>query len=289
MKTALQKSPIPASHAFIARRLDDPYFDPNWHFHPEYQLFVVLEGTGTRFVGDSIERFRPGDLVFTGPNLPHLWRSDKEYFEGREELRARGIVIYFHEHFLGESLLQKNEAFGLRQLMGRATKGLKIEGRTASQIRRMMETQLELQDFESVIRLMEILHVLSQSNDYYHLSSDGYSNTMKRSDTDRMSRVHDFIMENFTRRIKLEEVAALAFMTPSSFSRYFKSHTNRTFSQFLSEIRIGHASKLMVEKEMNVAEACFKSGFYTLSNFNRQFKQVHGLSPTEYKQAYLQL
>lgn len=289
MKTALQKSPIPASHAFIARRLDDPFFDPNWHFHPEYQLFIVLEGSGTRFVGDSIERFRPGDLVFTGPNLPHLWRSDKEYFEGGDRLRARGIVIYFHENFLGDALLQKNEAFNIRQLMERATKGLKVLGKTARQLRKMMENLLDLQDFESVIKLMEILHSLSQSSEYQYLSSDGYSNTMKRSDTDRMNKVHDFIMEHFNRRIKLEEVAALTYMTPTSFSRYFKSHTNRTFSQFLSEIRIGHASKLLIEKEMSVAEACFKSGFYTLSNFNRQFRQVHGLSPTEYRQAYLQI
>jgi AraC-like DNA-binding protein len=289
MKTALQKSPIPASSAFIAKRLDDPYFDPNWHFHPEYQLFIVLRGTGTRFVGDNIERFRPGDLVFTGPNLPHLWRSDKEYFDSRNTVRAQGIVIYFHDDFLGNALLQKNESFNIRQLMARATKGLKIIGGTARQLRSMMEALLELQDFASVIKLMEILHLLAQSAEYKTLASDGYTNTMKRSDTDRMNKVHDFIMENFTRRIKLEEVAALTYMTPSSFSRYFKSHTNKTFSQFLSEIRIGHASKLMIEKEMSVAEACFKSGYFTLSNFNRQFRQIHGLSPTEYKQAYLQL
>lgn len=289
MKTALQKSPIPTTHAFIARQLDDPFFDPNWHFHPEYQLFIVLEGTGTRFVGDNIERFRPGDLVFTGPNLPHLWRSDKEYFENNPKLRARGIVIYFHDNFLGNALLQKNESFNIRQLMAKATKGLKVIGKTARRLRRMMTELLSLQDFEAVIKLMEILHCLSLSAEYNFLSSDGYSNTMKRSDTDRMNRVHDFILEHYHRRIRLEEVAALAYMTPTSFSRYFKSHTNKTFSQFLSEIRIGHASKLLIEKEMSVAEACFKSGFYTLSNFNRQFRKIHGLSPTEYKQAYLQL
>lgn len=289
MKTALQKSPIPATRAFIARELDDPFFDPNWHFHPEYQLFVVQEGTGTRFVGDSIERFRPGDTVFTGPNLPHLWRSDKEYFEGRDDLRVRGIVIYFHDNFLGSALLQKTESFNIRQLMNKATKGLKITGATSRNLRKMMTELLSLQHFESVIKLMEILHHLAQSGAYSFLSSDGYSNTMKRSDTDRMNKVHDFILEHFQRKVRLEEVAALAFMTPSSFSRYFKSHTNKTFSQFLSEIRIGHASKLMIEKEMSVSEACFKSGFYTLSNFNRQFRLIHGISPTEYKQAYLQL
>lgn len=289
MKVALQKSPIPSTHAFIAKRLGDPYFDPNWHFHPEYQLFIVLEGTGTRFVGDNIERFRPGDVVFTGPNLPHLWRSDKEYFAGDPALGTLGVVVYFNESFLGNALLLKNELFAIRQLLLRAKRGLKIIGRTARRLQQMMLKLLQLQDFDSVIQLMKILQVLAQSAEYQYLASEGYSNTMKRSDTDRMNKVHAFILEQFTRRIMLEEVAGLAYMTPSSFSRYFKLHTNKTFSKFLSEIRIGHASQLLIEQEMSVTEACFKSGFHTLSNFNRQFKTIHGISPTEYKQAYLQI
>ncbi|MCB0375503.1 MAG: AraC family transcriptional regulator, partial [Sinomicrobium sp.] len=271
----------------IARMLEDPFFDPNWHFHPEYQLFVVLEGTGTRFVGDSIQRFQSGDLIFTGPNLPHLWRSDQEYYEQREGLVTRGVVIYFHEDFLGRALLEKNELFVIRQLLEKARKGMKITAGTARKVKNLMLELLQLEGFTSILQLLNILNVLANASDYHLLSSDSYCNTLKRSDTDRMNKVYDFIMANFSRKISLEEVAALAFMTPSSFSRYFRSHTNKTFSQFLSEIRIGHASKLIIEKEMNVAEAGFKSGFNTLSNFNRQFRAVHRRSPSEYRRAYL--
>lgn len=289
MKTALQKSPIPVAQAFIARLLEDPYFDPNWHFHPEYQLFVVLEGSGTRFVGDNIERFKAGDLVFTGPNLPHLWRSDQEYYEGRKKLVTRGIVIYFHDNFLGEALLETNELFTIRQLLAKAKRGVRVTSPTAERVRQMMTELLKLEGFASILQLLKILDTLAGSTDLNLLSSDGYCNTLKRSDTDRMNRVYDYIMEHFAHKITLEEVATLAFMTPSSFSRYFKSHTNKTFSQFLSEIRIGHASKLLMEEEMSIAEAGFKSGFQTLSNFNRQFRTIHHRSPSEYRQAYLQL
>lgn len=273
----------------MVKVLEDPYFDPNWHFHPEYQLFIVLEGTGTRFVGDNIERFKPGDLVFTGPNLPHLWRSDPEYFEGQNKLMTKGIVVYFHEDFLGDPLLEKNELHEIRQLLSRAQRGMRILGATATEVHRLMKSLPALRDFRSVLQLLEMLDILAHSSDFAFLASDTYCNSLKKSDTDRMNRVYDHIMEHFTRKISLEEVASLAFMTPSSFSRYFKSHTNKNFSQLLSEVRIGHASKLMIEQDMGVAEACFKSGFQTLSNFNRQFKSIHRMSPSDYKKAYSNL
>src|SRR3712207_5365998 len=102
MKPVIQKSAIPESKAFVIKDLIAPYFDPNWHFHPEYQLFVVLEGRGTRFIGDTIKPFKEMDMIFTGPNLPHLWRNDDVYYDKKNNLTTRGIVIYFHGNFLGE-------------------------------------------------------------------------------------------------------------------------------------------------------------------------------------------
>ncbi len=286
MKAPLQKSPIPSSQIFVAKLLEDPYFDPNWHFHPEFQLFTVLEGTGTRFVGDNIQRFQANDLVFTGPNLPHLWRSDQEYHSGSSNLTTKGIVIYFQEDFLGDYLLQKDELFKIKQLLLKANQGMHILGKTAVKIRKQMQSILHLQSFSAVLQLLNIVHILANSTDYQLLAGETYNNNLKRADTDRMNRVYDYIMEHFRRKISLEEVANLVYMTPTSFSRFFKSHSNKTFSQLLSEVRIGHASKLLIEQDVPIAQACFKSGFYTLSNFNRQFKRIHKISPSDYKQAY---
>src|SRR5690606_2129537 len=139
MKSALSKSPIPNNRAFVVRSLKEAYFDPDWHFHPEYQLFVVLRGTGTRFIGDHVKAFKAGDMVLTGPNLPHLWRSDAEYFEGDDKLWTEGLVIYFQDDFLGNSLLEKEEAFQIKRLFRKAYSGLEILGETAVTVSKMME------------------------------------------------------------------------------------------------------------------------------------------------------
>lgn len=286
MKTPLQKSPIPASHAFVAKELHAPYFDPNWHFHAEYQLFVVLQGSGTRFIGDHVKAFKSGDMIFNGPNLPHLWRSDPEYFEGNKKLWTRGLVIYFHEGFLGKSLLEKEEAIRLKQLFMKVSRGLEITGRTAAQVSNMMKELLPLEGFERVLQLLKILHVLANTTEYQLLSSAGYRNSLKEADTHRMNKVHAYVMKNFRNKISLDQVAAIAYMTPSSFSRYFKTHANKTFSEFVSEIRIGHACKLLIENKINISQACYESGFQTLSNFNRQFKTITQRTPLEYKKEY---
>ena len=145
---------------------------------------------------------------------------------------------------------------------------------------------LDMEGIESVLLLLEILNMLASTSDYHLLSSAGYTNTLKEADTERMSNVHAFVMKNFRRKISLNEVAAIANMTPSSFSRYFKIHANKTFSEFLSEIRIGNACKMLIENKVNISQACYESGFQTLSNFNKQFKAITHRNPLAYKKEY---
>lgn len=286
MRPALEKSPIPETHAFVVKALRQVNFDPNWHFHPEYQLFVVLKGSGTRFIGDHVKHFKEGDIVFTGPNLPHLWRSDNEDNTVHSSNFVEGVVVYFHEDFMGRTLLQKEEMIKLRQLFTKSQRGLDITGGATPIVKRMMLELLDLSGFESVIHLFKILNFLANTTDYQLLSSPGYTNSLKETDTERMSNVHAYVMNNFRKKISLEEVAALANMTPSSFSRYFKIHANKTFSEFVSEIRIGHACKLLIEQKMNITQACYESGFHTISNFNKQFKAITKITPMDYKKEF---
>lgn len=283
---ALQKSPISADRAFECHWLHAPHFDPNWHFHSEYQLFIVLKGTGTRCIGDHVQPFKPGDLVLTGPNLPHLWRSDPEYFDGDHLWHTEGIVIYFPQDLFSNPFLQKMELYAIRQLLWRAERGIWFKGATAEKAQRMMMQVPNQTGFESILQILQILHLLAQSDEYDLLANPGYSNTLKESDTERMNKVHAYVMKNFREKITLEEVAALANMTPSSFSRYFRTHANKTFSAFLAGIRIGYACRLLMEKKMNITQACYDSGFNTLSNFNRQFKTLTHCTPLEYRRKY---
>ena len=288
MKPALQKSPISENHAFEVKYLTEPHFDPNWHFHPEYQLFIVMKGTGTRFIGDHVSPFKKGDLAFTGPNLPHLWQSDHEYFNGDKEFWTEGIVIYFHENFLGNDFLHKNEMYRIKQLFLKAQRGMEIFGQTSEQAKALMLELMKVEDFERILILLNLLNLLANSTEFNLLASEGYSNSLKETETDRMNKVHAYVMKNFREKISLEEVAAIANMSPTSFSRYFKIHANKTFSDFLTEIRIGYSCKLLIEKKISISEACYESGFNTLSNFNRQFKAITHHSPFEYRKKYIE-
>ena len=286
MKLALEKSPIPKTHALVTKRLKQPLFDPNWHFHPEYQLFMVLKGRGTQFIGDSIRPYKEGEITFTGPNLPHLWRSDVEAQKNKQRTYSEGIVVYFNGNFIGENLLQKEEGLKLKQLFKKSVRGLLVQGETAHEVQRGMQNLLKLEGLESVLGLLKILNLLSETKEMEVLASPGYINSLKQGDTERMNKVYDYVMKHFQRKITLEELAELTNMTPTSFSRYFKVHANKTFSEFVSEIRIGHACKLLLDHNMNASQACYESGFQTLSNFNKQFKANTRRTPSAYKKEF---
>jgi len=290
MKQPLRKDLEPVATSFIVKELVESHFDPNWHFHPHYQLFLVEEGTGTRFIGDSIKPFGPGDLVFLGPNLPHLWRSDQVYFDKYSGLITRGIVVYFAEDFLGSDFFDKQEMLPLRQLLNHARQGLEWAELTRSHaeaaLRKMTK---QTGGFERVISLLNLLNDLSHATDYRYLTSPGYTNTVKPTETDRMQLVHDYVLGHFPDNLSLETVADLAGMTPPAFCRYFKARANKTFSEFVSEVRIGHACKLLLSGKLSVTQISFESGFRTLSNFNRQFKEITGQTPSSYVKTYRRL
>lgn len=285
----VQKSPISENHAFEVKYLAAPHFDPNWHFHSEFQLFLVVKGTGTRFIGDHVSPFKKGDLVFTGPNLPHLWRSDLEYFQADKDLITEGIVIYFPEDFLGKDFLYKNEMFKIKHLFQKAQRGMEIKGETAGKAIEVIHNLIKVEDFDRILTFLSLLNILASSSDYKLLASEGYTNSLKENETDRMNLVHAYVMKNFREKISLNEVAAIANMSPSSFSRYFKIHANKTFSDFLAEIRIGYSCKLLISQKVDIAQVCYDSGFNTLSNFNRQFKALTHYNPLEYRKKYTEI
>lgn len=289
MKQPLRKDLEPVAASFTVKELVEPHFDPNWHFHPHYQLFLVEEGTGTRFIGDSIKPFGPGDLVFLGPNLPHLWRSDQAFFDKQSNLKTKGIVVYFTGDFLGTTFFEQQEMAPLRQLLGHARQWLEWNGPTRNRAAAALR-HLTLQPitFGRILSLLTLLHDLSYATDYQYLTSVGYTNTVKPTETDRMQLVHDYVLGHFPDDLSLDRVADLAGMTSPAFCRYFKARANKTFSEFVSEVRIGHACKLLMNGKLSITQISFESGFRTLSNFNRQFKDITGQTPSTYVKTYRQ-
>lgn len=286
MKTALHKSEIPPSQIFVIKQLEEKHFDPVWHAHSEYQLFVVLEGTGTRFIGDSIKSFKPGELILTGPHLPHVWRSDDIYFEKKNSHKTNGIVIYLNENFLGDHILEKEEMLSLKKLFVKSMRGLEFFGAKKNEVIELMKELVGLQGIHSVIHLLHIFEILGATKEYHYISSKPYDDTFNQNETDRLNKVYEYAFKNFRKKISLEEIAGLLHMTPTSFSRYFTMKNNKSFSRFIAEIRIKHACEMLTETDESVAQVCYDCGFNTLSNFNKQFKEIMFKKPSKYKKEF---
>jgi len=289
LKTVLHKSEIPPSQIFVVKYLKEKHFDPVWHAHSECQLFVVLEGTGTRFIGDSIKSFKSGELILTGPHLPHVWRNDETYFQKDSGLKTRGIVIYLNENFLGDHFLDKDEIILLRKLFTKSRRGLEFYGQKRQQAIRLMKELTELQGITSVIHLLRILEILSHTKDYHYISSRAYDDAFDQQETDRLNKVYEYVFENYREKIRLKDLADLLHMTPTSFSRYFTMKNNKSFSRFISEIRIKHACQMLTETDEPISHICFACGFDTISNFNKQFKEITLKKPTQYKREFMSI
>ncbi|MFC3198619.1 AraC family transcriptional regulator [Parapedobacter deserti] len=288
-KTAIQKTRIPESNIFAVRELHDRHFDTTWHAHMEFQLFLVVEGTGTKFVGNTVKPFDKGDLTFLGPNIPHLWRSDECYFDAHGEHTSRGLVIYFNGAAL-EKLIEKEEFAQLKILLEKVRRGMELYGKTAQKTAKLMHELVHLHGMESVIHLFRILDLLTKTKEYRLLHNDMVYYQLKDVETNRINIVYNYAVKHFRHKITLEEVSALLNMTPTSFSRYFTMKTSKSFSYFLTELRIRNACRLLsTEEAKNIAQICYESGFNTLSNFNKQFKTFIGMTPTEYRQKFLTL
>ncbi len=287
MKVALEKNIESPIKSFIVSELIEQYFDPNWHFHSHYQLFTVLEGTGTRFIGDNIQHFEPGDTVFLGPDLPHLWSSDKVHFESTKNLRTHGIVVYFSEDFLGDLFFQKPEMSAISTLFQRSKAGMEFHGKTKEFLITSMKRLTQESGFNSVLSLLKILHRISKEAHYKRITSINYANTHKDSETYRMQKVHDYVLANFQEKIQLTQISSIVNMSEAAFCRYFKKRANKTFSDFVSEVRIGNACKLLTKSEdLSIAQIAYESGFNTLSNFNKQFLKVTQKTPYVYRSEF---
>lgn len=251
-----------------------------WHYHSKLELVAILESEGTRFIGDHIERFKPGEIVLIGKNLPHLWLHDQDS-NNISDIRARNHVIHFHEDF-AEGFSNIPEMSFIKDLFNIAIRGILFKASSNKHNIEAIEIINDLQGFEKVISLLNVLKDLSKQENYKLLSSAGYVNNFQKNKNSKIMPVYDYIMNNFTEGVCLDRAAELANMNSSSFSRYFKRVHKKTFIQYVNEVKLGYACKLLIERDFNISEVCYSSGFNNISNFNRQFKSLKELTPTEF-------
>ncbi|MEO9481528.1 MAG: AraC family transcriptional regulator [Maribacter dokdonensis] len=288
MKLTYKQTDRKPENSFLARQDTIPCIEQDWHFHPEIELIYFLKSSGTRYVGNSIGNFNEGELYLIGSNVPHLFRNHREYYEDMGENEAADlIVVKFDIDFLGETFRELPEAKRLQKLFENANRGLKFSKAATYLVHTHMMGLVCSTGLSRIVGLLKILDILSVSENYSFLCSNGFDNSYKKSEKERMARIISYLNENFENKIELETVASIAHMAPNAFCRYFKKRTQKSFVQFLNEIRIGHACKLLIEGKLQITTICYQSGFNTITNFNRQFKALMKMTPTEYMEPYL--
>lgn len=283
MQAAIQKLPIPQRSSFIYRVKSNAGFRFNWHFHPEYELTLIVRSRGKRFVADNISDYRDGDLVLLGPNLPHTWQSLPA---AKERSRHKACVIQFQESFLGEDFFESIEFRQVKNMLRRSAQGLCFQGRTRDEAARRIEKLGQLSGLRRLTSLLEILELLSRSRKTTTISSAGFVPSLHRVNHQRIDRVCNYINENYRKAISQPEVAEMVQMSPSALSNFFKKTVGQTFVEYVNSLRISHACRLLIDTDRSILDICYDSGFNNLSNFNRRFLRSKGMSPRQYRSAH---
>ena len=286
MKPHLLKVSLKPESSFNIDKKQGGNFYNQWHFHPELELIYIHKGRGTRFIGNDVHRFEPGELFLFGSNLAHMWRCDPEYFQKDSKLKAEVTVIYFHHDFLGDKFFSTPELKPIESLLEKAKQGIKITGNTKVQVKELMAKLSAAKGLERIILLLTILEKIEKSKEKLFINSSYHSIKIERSETDRLNKIFRHISDNFQRKITLAEIASVANLSAKAFCRYFKSKTRKTFYDFLLEVRVTHACNLLLEKDMTIYEVCYDSGFNNISNFNRYFKKIMNKTPMEFKKEH---
>ena len=273
--------------SFSVRQDTVPYINNRWHLHLELELIHFKKGEGTQFIGDNIKRFKSGDVVLVGANLPHYWRFDDIFFEEEAKGMTDIRVVHFSENFLGEEFLQLPENNNIRAVFDKAKRGLQIQGKERQKIAEILEQLLFVEGTQRIILMIEALAIISSGKQFSILSSIGFKPDNLVQESDRINAIYEYSLKNFKRKIQLEEIAEVANISPNSFCRYFKSKTRKTYSQFLIELRVGHACKLLIENNQCLKRLCYESGFNNFTSFHKYFKTITGKSPLIYQKEFM--
>ena len=275
-------TPLTQSDCFTLFSRSKKEFNFPLHYHEEYELNLIINASGAkRIVGDHIEVIEDLELVLVGPNLSHAWFTHQCTSEEILE-----VTIQFHKDLLEDRFLRRNQLSFIRKMFENAQRGILFSRETTERLRSRILSLDQKTGFDSVLELLSILHDLSTSRNLLVLSDSTFNNEQFNSNSRRIDKVFECLNANYSRPITLAEVAKIANMPEVSFSRFIKKRTGSTFIDSLNEIRLGHATRMLIDTTHNVAEVAYKCGFNNMSNFNRIFKKKKNCTPKEFRQSF---
>lgn len=289
LKPKLEKiSPNILSSLAVKREVGS-YMDYPLHYHPEFEIILVEKSTGLRIMGNHVDHFSDGDLIFISPNLPHVWKNDNEYYQGNQELYIDVYVIHFRENSLGQDFFTLPELNHIAKLFELGKQGIAITGQDHEKIADLIKCVYYASGMDRLVKFLQLLDALAVAKDIQLLSTELYVQSIQKMETDRINVVIDYMMQNYREPVNLDQLAEIISMNKTSFCRYFKSRVHKTCTEFLNEIRISQACRLLLNEHMNISEICYEVGYNNISHFNRQFKRITGMSAKVYRKQFINI
>lgn len=278
MKAVFEQLNTEQSSSFILRQFDVPKFDAPFHFHPEYEMTLILKGEGQRYIGQQVNEFFAGDLVFLGANLPHCWVN-----QPLENENASAIVIQFGELFLEKGIIDLPEMQKVKAFLEKSKSGFEIVGQTKEILtEKIVALQLKT-PLQKIAGLLEFFDILSNSTEIIIIDEFFFEHQYNQSETARFQKIFSYLIENFKEEITLEQIANIADLSPTSFCRYFKNITKKTFVEVLIEFRLQFACQLLSKTDLPIQQVAFESGFGDVPYFNKLFRKHKNLTPKEWR------
>lgn len=286
-KPTLEKiSPEFGSSIFVRRHENYAFqgeIKPFWHFHPEIELIYVNKGKGKRHIGNHLAYFSNSQLLLIGPNLPHNGFTDRLTINGSQTL------VQFKPDFLGESFINIPEMESINNLFERSKMGIVFGVKTKKKLGHKIENLTGKNGFKKILELLEILHILAKAKDYTILNADGFAFEAEPQDSAKVDIIFKHVSQNYREHISLDEIADKVSMTVPAFCRYFKKVTGKTFTKFVNEYRVVHATKLLSESQLSITDVSFECGFNNFSHFNKVFKEFTEKSASKYRSELRQI
>lgn len=276
-------APIIDQKKIWVKKVNKPHFDHPFHFHPLCELTWIEKGHGKLVIGDYVGNFSEGELIMENAGLPHLWKCDSDFYIEASSLLTKAFAIYFPSTLIPKLTDEMDCISRYEEILNKAERGIRFYGQTKKRIINKIEKVINADGLERLGYFLQIIHIITMSNEFSCLASIGYKNNYNEQDIERFNKVYQFLLKNFSREITLSEVSAICNMTPNSFCRFFKIKTQKTFTRFLNELRIGHACKLLQDENNSVMNICYESGYNSPVNFFKFFKLITDCTPLEYR------
>ncbi|ATL49141.1 AraC family transcriptional regulator [Chitinophaga caeni] len=285
MKTGILKeiTPLTQSDCFTIFSRRKSKFDFPLHLHEEYELNLIKNAKNAkRVVGDHMDEIGEWELVLVGPNVPHAW-----FTHDCKSPEIHEVTIQFHKDLFDDRLLRRNQLSFIRNMFEKSSRGILFSDETIQLVAPRILQLNKKQGFDSILELMSILHDLSISRNFRMLADVNFSNyELPTYNSRRIEKTFEYMNQNFDKPISLGELAKIANMSEVSFSRFFKQRTGNTFVDSLNDIRLGHATRMLIDTTQSVAEVAYNCGFNNISNFNRIFKKKKNCTPKEFRDRF---